>query len=155
MAKRDPNATLSENRKARHDYFIEDTYEAGLVLRGAEIKSMREGRVNLRDSYVTVRNGEAWVRNMHISPYEQASTHDVLDPLRPRKLLLNKREIRKLDKEIAQQGMTIVPLRLYLKENRAKLEIGVAKGKKSYDKRDTIAERESKRSIERALRGRY
>jgi SsrA-binding protein len=155
-AKNDPNATLSLNRKARHDYFIEDTLEAGLVLQGVEIKSMREGRVNLRDSFVVIRNDEAWVRNMHVSPYEQASTHEeALDPLRPRKLLLQKREIRKLEESIAQKGMTIVPLRLYLKNNRAKLEIGVAKGKKQYDKRDSIAERESKRRIERALRERY
>ncbi|MDQ4077044.1 MAG: SsrA-binding protein SmpB [Chloroflexota bacterium] len=152
---KDPNATLAVNRKARHDYFIEDTMEAGLVLKGAEIKSMRDGKVNLRDSFVIVRDGEAWVRNMHVSPYNQASTHDELDPLRPRKLLLHKRQIRKLDANVSQKGMTIVPLRLYLKDNRAKLEIGIAKGKKAYDKRDTIAERESKRKIERALRGRY
>jgi SsrA-binding protein len=155
-AKNDPNATLALNRKARHDYFIEDTLEAGLVLHGVEIKSMREGRVNLRDSFVVIRNDEAWVRNMHVSPYEQASTHEeALDPLRPRKLLLQKRELRRLGESIAQKGMTIVPLRLYLKNNRAKLEIGIAKGKKQYDKRDSIAERESKRRIERALRERY
>lgn len=153
--KRDPNATLSINRKARHDYFIEETLEAGLVLRGVEIKSMRAGKINLRDSFVVIRNGEAWVRNMHLSPYEQASTHDEVDPLRPRKLLLHKRQIRKLDENVSREGMTIVPLRLYLKDNRAKLEIGVAKGKKQYDKRNTIAERDSKRRIERALRGRY
>ena len=152
----DPNATLSVNRKARHDYFIEDTMEAGMVLKGTEIKSMREASVNLRDSFVVVRNGEAWVRDMHVSPYSQASTHeDELDPKRPRKLLLHKRQIRKLDEATSQKGMTIVPLRLYLKNNRAKLEIGVAKGKKQYDKRNSIAERESKRRIERALRGRY
>ncbi len=152
----DPNATLSVNRKARHDFFIEDTMEAGIVLKGVEIKSMREGKANLRDSYVVIRNGEAWVRNLHVSPYKQASTHeDEVDPMRPRKLLLHARQIHKLDESIAQQGMTIVPLRLYLKDNRAKLEIGIAKGKKNYDKRNTIAERESQRTIERALRERY
>ncbi|MGH2543620.1 MAG: SsrA-binding protein SmpB [Ardenticatenaceae bacterium] len=156
MAKRnDPNATLAINRKARHDYFIEATLEAGLVLKGAEIKSMRDGKVNLRDSFVVIRDGEAWVRNMHVSPYQQASTHEELEPLRARKLLLTRREIRNLDASVAQKGMTLVPLRLYLKDNRAKLEIGLAKGKKQYDKRDSIAERESQRRIDRALRGRY
>ena len=152
----DPNATLAVTRKARYDYFIEDTLEAGLVLAGSEIKSIREGRANLRDSFVSIRDGEAWVRNLHISPYDQASTHEEpLDPVRPRKLLLHKRQIRRLDAAVAQQGVTIVPLRLYLVKNRAKLEIAVAKGKKTYDKRDSIAERESRRKIERALRGRY
>lgn len=150
---KNPNATLAVNRKARHDYHILDSYEAGMVLEGTEIKSMREGKVNLRDSYVIVRDGEAWVRGMHVSPYRQASTHeDELDPKRPRKLLLHKRQIRRLEEAIAQKGLTIVPLRLYLVKNRAKLEIALAKGKKLYDKRDTIAERDSKRRIERALR---
>jgi SsrA-binding protein len=153
---KDPNATLALNRKARHDYFIEDTLEAGIVLKGVEIKSIREGKANLRDSFVVVRNGEAWVRNLHVSPYNQASTHeDGLDPMRPRKLLLHKRQIRKLEASMARDGMTIVPLRLYLKNNRLKVEIGVAKGKKLHDKRDSIAERDSKRQIDRALRGRY
>jgi SsrA-binding protein len=152
----DPNATLALNRKARHDYFIEDTMEAGLVLMGVEIKSIREGKANLRDSYVVVRNGEAWVRNMHVSPYTQAGTHEQeTEPMRARKLLLNRREIRKLEEATAQKGMTIVPLRMYLKNNRAKLEIGLAKGKKLHDKRDSIAERDTKRQIDRALRGRY
>ncbi|HEX8681058.1 MAG TPA: SsrA-binding protein SmpB [Ardenticatenaceae bacterium] len=156
MPVNDPNATLSVNRKARHDFFIDETLEAGLVLTGTEIKSMREGKVNLRDSFVTIRNGEAWVRNMHVTPYEQASTHEEEpEPTRPRKLLLHRRQIQKLDAEISQKGVTIVPLRLYLKNNRAKLEIALARGKKLYDKRDTIAERDSKRQIERALKGRY
>lgn len=150
------NGTLALNRKARHDYFVDETMEAGLALKGVEIKSMRDGRVNLRDSYVVVRNGEAWVRNMHVSPYEHASTHESqLDPMRQRKLLLNKREIRTLDASTSQKGMTIVPLRLYLKNNRAKLEIGIARGKKLHDKRNTIAEREAQRNMDRALRGRY
>ncbi len=156
MPLNDPNATLSVNRKARHDFFIDETLEAGLVLTGTEIKSMREGKVNLRDSFVTIRNGEAWVRNMHVTPYEQASTHEEEpEPTRPRKLLLHRRQIQKLDAEISQKGVTIVPLRLYLKNNRAKLEIALARGKKLYDKRDTIAERDSTRQIDRALKGRY
>lgn len=148
--------TLAVNRKARFDYFIEDRLEAGLVLRGVEIKSIREGQVNMRDSHVIIRNGEAWLRNMHISPYEQASTHvGEMEPTRPRKLLLHRRQIDRLDAAIAQKGITIVPLRLYLVNNRAKVEIGLAKGKKQHDKRQTIAERESKRNLDRVLRGRY
>lgn len=154
--KQDPNATLALNRKARHDYFIEESYEAGLVLEGVEIKSIRDGKANLRDSFVQIRNGEAWVRNMHVTPYSQAGTQvGEIDPVRSRKLLLTRREIRKLAAAVAQDGMTIVPLRLYLKNNRAKLEIGVAKGKKLHDKRASIGERESKRQMERALKERY
>ena len=148
--------TLATNRKARYDYFIKDSLEAGIVLRGTEIKSIREGKANLRDSYVIIQEGEAWLRNMHISRYKQASTHEKeLDPLRPRKLLLHKRQINKLDAAIAQKGLTIVPLRLYLVHNRAKVEIALATGKKNYDKRDSIAERESNRQMQRVLRGRY
>lgn len=146
---------ITVNRKARHDYFIEDTYEAGLVLTGSEIKSIRAGNVNLRDSFVTIRDGEAWVQGMHVSPYWHASTHDQApDPLRPRKLLLHRNEIGRLAGKIAEKGMTIVPLRLYLKDGRAKLEIGVARGKKLYDKRQTLAERDARRQIEQALRSR-
>jgi SsrA-binding protein len=156
MPKNDPNATLSVNRKARYDYHVDETLEAGLVLTGTEIKSMREGKANLRDSFVNIRNGEAWVRNMHVTPYEQASSHEEApDPTRPRKLLLHRRQIAQLDAAVAQKGVTIVPLRLYLKNNRAKLEIAIARGKKLYDKRDSIAERDSKRDIDRALSGRY
>lgn len=146
---------IAVNRKARHDYFIEDTYEAGLVLTGTEIKSIRAGNVNLRDSYVAIRDGEAWVQGMHVSPYRHASTHDhAPDPLRPRKLLLHRTEIGRLAGKVAKKGLTIVPLRLYLKDGRAKLEIGVARGKKLYDKRQALAERDAERQIERALRGR-
>lgn len=147
--------TVAVNRKARHDYFIEDTYEAGLVLTGSEIKSIRAGNVNLRDSYVTIRNGEAWVQGMHISPYQHASTHDQApDPTRPRKLLLHRYEIGRLAGRVSEKGLTIVPLRLYLKDGLAKLEIGVARGKKLYDKRQALAERDAERQIERALRSR-
>ncbi|HBY94997.1 MAG: SsrA-binding protein SmpB [Ardenticatenaceae bacterium] len=146
---------IAVNRKARHDYFIEDTYEAGIVLTGTEIKSIRAGNVNLRDSYVAIRDGEAWVQGMHVSPYRHASTHDQApDPLRPRKLLLHRNEIGRLAGKVAEKGLTIVPLRLYLKDGRAKLEIGVARGKKLYDKRQTLAERDAARQIERALRSR-
>ena len=152
----DPNATLAVNRKARHDYFIEETVEAGLVLEGNEIKSIREGNANLRDSFVQIRGNEAWVQNMHITRYSQASTHDgELDPVRPRKLLLHKRQLENLGAEIQQQGITLVPLRLYLVRNRAKMEIGVARGKKLYDKRDSIAERDTKRQLDRAVKGDY
>lgn len=155
-SKQDPNATLALNRKARHEYFIEESFEAGLVLVGVEIKSMREGKANLSDSFVQVRGGEVWLRNMHVSPYRQAGTHEgEIDPVRSRKLLLSRREIRRLAAGAAQEGMTIVPLRLYLKNNRAKIEIGLAKGKKLHDKRNAIAERESKRTIDRAMKERY
>lgn len=148
----DEEKTITVNRKARHDYFIDETYEAGIVLKGAEIKSIRAGRVNLRDSFVLVRDGEAWVHNMHISPYRQGSTHEQLDSKRPRKLLLHKRQIGRLAGLVAQKGVTIVPLKLYLKHNLAKLEIAVATGKKQYDKRRDIKEREAEREIERAMK---
>jgi SsrA-binding protein len=147
--------TVTVNRKARHDYFIEDTYEAGIVLTGSEIKSIRNGEVNLRDSYVTIRDGEAWVQGIHISPYRHTSTHtEPPDPIRIRKLLMHRREISRLAGTLSQKGLTLVPLRLYLKAGRAKLEIGLARGKKLYDKRDSMAERDSKRQIERAMRDR-
>ena len=144
--------TIAVNRKARHDYEIGETYEAGLVLTGPEIKSIRAGRVNLRDSYVVIKDGEAWGYNMHISPYKHAGTHEPLDPKRPRKLLLHKHEIGRLAGKVAAKGVTIIPLRLYLKRNLAKLEIAVARGKKKYDKRAALAEREARRQIERALK---
>ncbi|MFN8471408.1 MAG: SsrA-binding protein SmpB [Anaerolineae bacterium] len=144
---------LAENRKARHDYFIEETYEAGIALLGTEIKSMRAGRANLRDSYAQIKDGEMWLMNVHISPYDMAgyASHD---PLRPRKLLLHRKEINRLAGAITEKGYTLVPLRIYLKDNRAKVELALARGKKTYDKRDAIAERDSKREIERALRDR-
>ncbi len=145
------NRTISRNRKAFHDYHISDTLEAGLVLRGSEIKSIREGRVNLRDSYVAFRRGEAWLIGTHIAGYNQASYQDH-DPMRDRKLLLHKKEIERLRGQVEQRGYTVVPTRLYLKNNRAKVEIGLAKGKRSYDKRQTLRERDSEREIERALK---
>lgn len=144
---------MAENRKARHDYFIHDTYEAGLVLTGTEIKSIRAGKVNLKDSYARVDHGEMMLHNMHISPYDQGNIFNH-EPLRTRKLLLHKREITKLLGVTQQQGYTLVPLKLYLSRGKAKIEIGVATGKKLHDKRQSIAERDAKRQIDRALRER-
>jgi len=145
------NRLIARNRKAFHDYFINETLEAGLVLVGSEIKSIRAGRVNLRDSFVTFRNGEAWLIGTHIAGYAQASYQDH-DPRRDRKLLLNRREIDRWRGKAEQKGFTIVPLRLYLKNNRAKVEIGLAKGKRSYDKREAIAKRDSERQMRRVLK---
>jgi SsrA-binding protein len=143
--------TLISNRRARREYFIEETYEAGLVLRGSEIKSIRAGRANLQDSYVTIRDGEAWLVNCHVSPYKQASIENH-EPKRDRKLLLNRREISRLLGKVQAKGYTIIPLRLYLKDNRAKVEIALARGKKLYDKRADLAKRQAQRDIERAMR---
>ncbi len=145
---------IATNRKAYHDYFIDETLEAGLVLVGSEIKSIRAGQVNLRDSYVAIRDGEAWLVGAHIAGYHQASYQDH-DPRRDRKLLLHRHEILRWRGKVEQRGYTIVPLRLYLKNNRAKVEIGLARGKRSYDKREAIAERESERDIQRALKEAY
>ena len=141
---------IATNRKARHDYLIEDTLEAGLVLMGSEIKSIRAGQVNLRDSYASFRDGELWLVNAHISPYKQSSYHNH-EPRRERKLLLHRREINRLLGKLQEKGLTLVPLRLYLKNSLAKVELGLARGKKSYDKRQTLRERQDQRQIERAL----
>lgn len=142
---------VATNRKAYHDYHVVETHEAGLVLTGTEIKSVRAGSVNLRDSYAQVRNGEVWMLNAHIAPYEPASRQNV-DPYRDRKLLLHRGEIMRLMGRVQEKGFTIVPLRMYLKKNRAKVEIGLVRGKKLYDKREAIAKRETAREIERALK---
>lgn len=144
--------TVALNRKARHDYFIGDTYECGIELVGTEVKSIRGGKVNLRDSYAKVRNGEVFLIGMHVSPYEQGNIFNK-DPFRERRLLLHKAEIRKLNAVTMQDGLALVPLSLYFKDGRVKVELAVAKGKKLYDKRHTIAERDAKRSAERAMRG--
>lgn len=138
---------IAENRKARHDYFIEDTYEAGLVLVGTEVKSVRAGKVNVKDSYVKIKNGEAIVVGMHISPYENGNIFN-RDPFRERKLLLHKREIMKLRALSEADGYSLIPLNLYLKDGLVKMELAVAKGKKLYDKRHDIAERDAKRQID-------
>jgi SsrA-binding protein len=151
MADKTADKTVVTNRRARRDYFIEDSYEAGLVLTGSEIKSIRAGRANLQDSYVTIRDGEAWLVNSHVSPYKQASDENH-EPKRDRKLLLHRKQIARLAGQVQAKGYTIVPLRLYLKNNRAKAEIALAKGKKLYDKRDDLAKRQAERDIQRALR---
>jgi len=137
---------LASNKKAFHEYFIEEKYEAGVVLVGTEVKSIRQGKVNLKDSYVNIKDGEAFVFNMHISPYEKGNIYNV-DPLRVRKLLLNKREIRKLVGLITLKGYSIIPLSLYLKNGLVKMEISVAKGKKNYDKREVLAKKDAERRI--------
>jgi SsrA-binding protein len=139
---------IATNRKAYHDYFIEETLEAGLVLTGTEIKSVRGGRVNLRDSYVRIERGEAWLLNVHIAPYEQGSRYNV-NPTRDRKLLLHRPEILRLQGKAQAKGMTIVPLRVYIRGNRAKVELALAKGKRQYDKREAIAQRDAERAMER------
>lgn len=139
--------SVAENRKARHDYFIEDTYEAGLALVGTEVKSIRAGKVNIKDSYVKIKNGEAIAVGMHISPYEQGNIFN-RDPFRERKLLLHKREILKLRALSEAEGYSLIPLSLYIKDGLVKMELAVAKGKKLYDKRHDIAERDAKRQIE-------
>ena len=141
---------IATNRKARHDYIIEDSYEAGLVLTGSEIKSIRAGQVNLRDGYAAIREGEVWLLNVHITPYKQASYQNH-EPRRERKLLLHRREINRLTGKLQEKGLTLVPLRIYLKNSRAKVELGLARGKKSYDKRQTLREKSDRRQIERAL----
>ena len=143
--------TLVSNRRARREYFIEETHEAGLVLKGSEIKSIRAGRANLQDSYVTIRDGEAWLVNSHVSPYKHASIENH-EPKRDRKLLLTRREINRLVGKVQAKGYTIIPLRLYLKNNRAKVEIALAKGKKLYDKRADLAKRQAQWDMERAMR---
>lgn len=143
--------TIVSNRKARFDYFIEDTFEAGIVLKGSEIKSIRNGEVSLEQSYIRPKNKELFLIGAHINPYKFSDDKEY-DPVRPRKLLLNRSEIDKLIKKLEQQGKTIVPLSMYLKDGRVKLEIALAKGKSAPDKRSSIKERESKREIARSLR---
>ncbi|MBN1934878.1 MAG: SsrA-binding protein SmpB [Anaerolineae bacterium] len=145
--------TVASNRKAYHDYTIEDKFEAGIVLIGSEIKSIRAGRVNLRDGYATIENGEVWLFNVHISSYDPASRYGH-EPRRPRKLLLHKRQIARLANRMQEKGYTLVPLRVYLKNNRAKVELGLARGKRQYDKREAIAKRDDERRVQRELRER-
>ncbi|SHE33352.1 SsrA-binding protein SmpB [Clostridium fallax] len=151
MARIKNNKTLTENRKARHDYFVEEGMEAGIALVGTEVKSIRNGRVNLKDSYAEINNGEVFVKNMHISPYEQGNIFNV-EPLRDRKLLLHKSEIRRLIGLTMQEGYTLIPLSLYLKDGRVKVNLGLCRGKKNYDKRDAMIEKAHKREIERTLK---
>ena len=145
---------LASNRKARHDFFIEDTIEAGIVLTGTEVKSIRQGKLNLKDSYASVDHGEIYLNNMHISPYEQGNIYNV-DPVRKRKLLLHKREIRKLNQELMLKGLTLVPLSVYLKDGKVKVELATARGKKLYDKRDDIAKKDAERRMKQHASEKY
>ncbi|MBM4169881.1 MAG: SsrA-binding protein SmpB [Ignavibacteria bacterium] len=139
------------NRKARHDYFILEVFEAGLVLVGTEVKSLRSGNANLQDSYASVRRGELWLEGMHISPYEHGSIYNH-EPRRPRKLLLHRKQIRKLVSQLSEQGLTLIPLSIYFKGPRAKVELALARGKKSFDKRSAIAKRDAERAIAQRMR---
>jgi SsrA-binding protein len=152
--KDEANALIAENRRARHDYFIEDRYEAGLMLMGWEVKSMRAGKAQIAEGYVVIRGGEIWLIGAHITPLSSASTHVITDPVRPRKLLLNRAEIDRLVGAVERSGYTIVPLELYWKAGRAKLRIGLAKGKKQHDKRATEKDRDWQRDKARVMRAR-
>ena len=146
--------TLATNRKARHEYFIEETYECGIELKGTEVKSIRQGKVNLTDGYASVDNSEVFLKQVHISPYEQGNRFNV-DPLRTRKLLLHKYEIRKLIGATTIKGYSLIPLSVYLKNGKVKVELALAKGKKLHDKRQDLAKKDAQRTIERELRGKY
>lgn len=152
--KKNGSATVAENRKARHEYFVEETYEAGIELFGTEVKSIRAGTVNLKDSYCDIDGGEIFVLGMHISPYEQGNIFN-RDPLRPKKLLLHKREIMKLTGLVSRDGYTLIPLSIYFKGSRLKMAVGLCRGKKLYDKRDSAAKRDADRTIERAMKDRF
>ena len=144
---------ITSNRKAFHEYFVLERFEAGIELVGTEVKSIRAGNVNLKDAFCTVKNGELFVRGMHISPYEQGNIFN-RDPVRPRRLLMHKREITKLNSRVMQDGVALIPLSLYFKDSRVKVELGLCKGKKLHDKRDSEAERQSKRDIDRMMKER-
>ncbi len=145
--------TVAQNRKAFHDYFVEEKLECGIALFGTEVKSIRLGKVNLKESWAQIRKGEIWIEGMHISPYEQGNIFN-RDPLRPKKLLLHRGEIRKLDGLVMRQGYTLVPLELYLKDGRVKVQLGLCKGKHLHDKRESMARKDSDREIRRALKER-
>lgn len=153
MADKKGVKVAAQNRKAHHDYFVEDRYEAGIELFGTEVKSIRAGTLNLKDAYCTVKDGELFVHGMHISPYEKGNIFNK-DPIRVRRLLMHRREIRKLHALVKQDGYTLVPLSVYFKDARVKVEIGLCKGKKNYDKRDAAAQRDARREMERAMKTR-
>ncbi len=153
MAEKSSVKIIAQNKKAYHDYFVEEKYEAGVELFGTEVKSIRAGKVNVKESYCDIKDGEVFVLGMHISPYEQGNVFNK-DPLRPKKLLLHKKEILKLFGLVAQKGYTLVPLQVYLKNSRVKIEIGLCRGKKLYDKRDDMARNDAKRDMERAFKSR-
>ncbi|NLE70251.1 MAG: SsrA-binding protein SmpB [Clostridiales bacterium] len=151
MAKIKGVKPLVQNRRARHEYFVEERYECGIELKGTEVKSIRQGKANLQESYARVREGQVFVDGMHISPYDHGNVFNT-DPLRPKRLLLHKSEIRKLQAAVARQGYTLIPLQLYLKDSLVKLELGVCRGKRLHDKRDDLAKRDAERDMERAMR---
>jgi SsrA-binding protein len=151
MARERGEKLIAQNKKARHDYFVEQTFEAGIVLTGTEVKSIRQGKVNLKDSYATVVDGEVFLHGMHISPYEQGNIFN-RDPERDRKLLLHRYEINRLIGYLQQKGLSLIPLRLYIRDGKVKIELALARGKKLYDKRRDIAERDAKREIDRKLK---
>ena len=153
MAKQSNVKKIAENRKAYHEYFVLERFEAGIELAGTEVKSIRAGQVNLKDCFCTVKDGELFVRGMHISPYEHGNIFN-RDPVRPRRLLMHKREIIKLQARVMQDGVALIPLSLYFKDSRVKVELGLCKGKKLHDKRESDAERESKREIDRVMKER-
>ena len=145
---------VAQNKKAFHDYFILDTYEAGIELKGTEIKSVRKGSVNLKDAFIKIKDNEAFIENMHIAPYEQGNRFNH-EPLRTRKLLLHKKEIKKLQKEVKENGLTIVPTKLYFNTSKLKVEVCLARGKKLYDKRQDLKSKDAKRDVDRALKNAY
>jgi len=145
---------IAQNKKAYHEYFVEESYECGLSLQGTEVKSIRAGKVNLKESFCMVRNGEIYTEGMHISPYEQGNVFNH-DPLRPKKLLLHKNEIRKLAGLVSRQGYALIPLKIYLKDGRMKLELGLCKGKQTHDKRDAEAQRDAQMEMRRAITDRH
>ncbi len=149
------NRLIANNKKAYFDYFIEEKYEAGMVLHGTEVKSIRAGRVNLKEGFASVDNSEVFLKQVHISPYEQGNSFYKLDPMRPRKLLLHKSEIRKLIGATTIKGYSLIPLNMYLKNGKVKVELALAKGKKLYDKRQDMAKKDAQRRIEREMSGRY
>ncbi len=153
MAKTAPDNTIAQNKKAYHDYFVIESFEAGIELCGTEVKSIRQGRVNLKDAWCTVEKGELFVKGMHISPYEQGNIFN-RDPMRVRRLLMHRREIMRLFGQVKQEGYSLIPLALYFKGSRVKLKLGMCKGKKNYDKRADMAEKSAKRDIERAIKAR-
>ena len=154
MAEKKDSRIIAENRKARHDYFVIEVYEAGIELFGTEVKSLRNGACNLKDSYCEIDGGEMFALGVHISPYEQGNIFN-RDPLRPKKLLLHKSEINKLTGLVSREGYTLVPLSLYFKGSRVKMAVGLCKGKKLYDKRESIAKRDAERDIDRAMKDKY
>lgn len=151
MTKTPGNKQIVNNKKARHEYFIEKTFEAGIELKGTEVKSIRQGKVSIQESYVNIHHGQAWIVGMHVSPYEQGNINNV-DPVRDRRLLLHKKEIRELEEAISLDGYTIIPLSVNIRRGLVKFDIAIAKGKKLYDKRQSLREKDDQRRIERSMR---